>query len=140
MSIQQGRIKSILILESEMDDTFSEFCKLVRSITKDVECLYNVNKESLIIRSNINIKIYRSTAYFKIKKFKTLILIWKILNCWGNISGTKMSFHILAIRKGVSYLEFDNDNFERYPYNKKPSHFDFHFRRFPKNLKNLKQK
>jgi len=132
-----GKIKAILILESEIKDVFFEFCKYIHSITKNVECVYNINKEHTHIRSNINIKIYRSTAYFKIKKFKTLVLIWKTLKSWNILSPKSILFHIFAIRKNLSYLEFKNDNFERYNYNKtdKPQYFDMYFSKFPKKNK-----
>ena len=132
-----GKIKTILILDSNIEPLFFEFCKYIHSITKDVECVYNVNKEYIHIRNNMNVKKYKSIAYFRIKKFKTLVLIWKTLKSWNSLAPTPITFNILAIRKNISYLEFKNDNFERYNYNKddKPRHFDMYFNKFPKKKK-----
>ena len=132
-----GKMKVILILESGIEDLFFEFCKYIHSITKDVDCVYNLNKSNMHIRNNINVKIYRSTAYFKIKKFKTLVLIWKTLKTWNLLAPSPITFNILAIRKNISYLEFKNDNFERYNYTEddKPKYFNMYFSKFPKKKK-----
>ena len=131
------RIKVILILESEIEELFLNFCNYIHSITKDVECIYNVNKNYISLRNNLNIQKNRSIAYFKIKKFKTLVLLWKTLKTWSNLASTPIFFNILAIRKNVSYLEFKNDQFERYDYNKdtKPLYFNIYFSKFPKKNK-----
>lgn len=131
-----GKIKAILILESEQEGLFFEFCKYIHSITKDVDCVYNVNKSINKRNNNLNITLYRSIAYFKIKKFKTLVIIWKTLKTWNVLAPKPIFFNILAIRKNISYLEFKNDNFERYDYHtEKPRHFDMYFNKFPKKKK-----
>ena len=73
-----GNIKSRLVLECSDDNIFIEFCKFIHTFTKDVECLYFVNKNYIIYKNNE--KLYKSQVIFRLQKILSLFFILVALN------------------------------------------------------------
>lgn len=136
MGNNHPKIKAVLILETDKEDLFDTLCKYIHEFTNDVECLYFVNKNYILTRSSFHGKIYKSYVKFNINKFKSLIFIWKTLCTWKKVSDKYINFEIYGERKNLSYLEFRNDNFNRYDYSRKPSHIKFYF----ENVEIIKKK
>ena len=119
-----GNIKSRLVLECNDADVFIEFCKFIHAFTKDVECLYFINKNYIIYKNNK--KRYKSQVIFKLEKFKSLIFIWKTLCSWNKISDKNIIFQLLANIKNQRFMEFNND-VVTLDTEKKPEKFDMYF-------------
>ena len=85
-----GNINSRLVLECSDDNIFIEFCKFIHAFTKDVECLYFVNKNYIIYKNNE--KLYKTQVIFRLQKFSSLVFIWKTLCSWSKISNKNINF------------------------------------------------
>ena len=120
-----GNIKSRLVLECSDDNIFIEFCKFIHAFTKDVECLYFVNKNYIIYKNNE--KLYKSQVIFRLQKFSSLVFIWKTLCSWSKISHKNINFQLLANIKNERFMEFNNDVITLDTY-KKPKNFDLYFK------------
>lgn len=119
-----GNIKSRLVLICQDGDVFLEFCKFINTFTTDVECLYFVNKNFIIY--NNNEKLYKSQVIFKLKKFSSLIFIWKTLCSWNKISDKNITFQLIANIKNERFMEYNNDVITLDTENK-PENFDDYF-------------
>jgi hypothetical protein len=119
-----SNIKSRLVLECPDDTIFLEFCKFINAFTKDVECLYFVNKNYIIYKNNE--QLYKSQVIFRLKKFSSLIFIWKTLCSWNNISDKNITFQLLADIKNQRFMEFNNDVITL-DVETKPENFDKYF-------------
>jgi hypothetical protein len=109
-------------MECQKDDLFIEFCKFIHAFTKDVNCIYFVNKNYIINNNNC----YKSKVVFLIKKFKSLIFIWKTLCSWNKITDNRITFQIHANINNQRFMEFNNDVITL-DTEKKPKNFDKYF-------------
>ena len=120
-----GNIKSRLVLICPDDDIFLEFCKFIHIFATDVECVYFVNKNYIIYKNNE--KLYKSQVIFKLKKFSSLMFIWKTLCSWNKISNKNITFQLIANVKNNRFMEFNNDTITMDTENK-PDKFDLYFK------------
>jgi hypothetical protein len=116
--------KSRLVMECPKEELFAEFCKFIHAFTKDVDCLYFINKNYMDY-SNTK-KCYESQVIFKLKKFKSLIFIWKTLCSWNKLTDNQIKFQLLANIQNHRFMEFNND-IVTLDTGEKPEHFDSYF-------------